>query len=106
MRTYLVPVLAALAMAGAAAPAHAEEITISVDHADLDLASEADARVLEQRIAAAAAKACTYAPTFSLTAARYAAECKAALVKAGKEQVAAKRTLALEVARSERLAMR
>lgn len=106
MRTFLVPALAALAIAGATAPANAGEVTINVDHTDLDLSRDADARVLEKRIEAAAAKACSYAPNMSLAASRYAAECKAALIKGGMEQLEAKRTLALDSAPEDTLAMR
>ena len=58
MRKFLIPVIAASVLAFAAPAAAAEEVTVVVSFADLNLASPAGRETLEGRIAAAVTHVC------------------------------------------------
>lgn len=102
MRKFLVPVLAALAATGIAIPAGAtskdtREVTISVDHADLDLATSEDIETLVKRVEAAAAKACFSQVPSAVLHSRTNALCRQSLVEAAMEQIEVKRAEAFAV---------
>ena len=86
MRKYLVSALAAFAVAGAAAPAMAKEVKISVSHADLDLSDPADVELLNTRIRVAARRACE-TPFANYSIAAIDARCKSDLIEAAKEEI-------------------
>ena len=74
-----IPVLAALALASAvAAPAAAEETSVAVTYADLDLTSPAGAKTLEERIDTAVEAVCEKPAIRDLKAMVAWEECKAA----------------------------
>ena len=82
MRKSIVTVLAALALSGlGAAPAAAtvaeEEVSVSVDFADLDLTTPAGATALDRRIDAAVEEVCAKPDIRNLKAMTAWEECKA-----------------------------
>ncbi len=77
MRKLSILVLAAATLAGVSAPAAADEVTIRVSYADLNIADDADVAVLKQRIHEAADKACSRAETSSLHNLRSINDCVA-----------------------------
>ena len=79
MRKSIVTILAALALSGmSAAPAAAEdEVSVSVDFADLDLTSSAGSAALDRRIDAAVKEVCAKPDIRNLKAMTAWEECKA-----------------------------
>jgi len=58
MRTKLIPILAAVSLVGVPVSAGAEEVTVHVGYADLDLTKSDDVAELQGRLAAALRSAC------------------------------------------------
>jgi len=83
-----IPVLAALALASAvAAPAAAEETSVAVTYADLDLTSPAGAKALEERIDTAVEAVCEKPAMRELKAMVAWEECKADALAGAMEQL-------------------
>ena len=78
MRKSIVAVLAALAASGLVAPAAAEEHSVIVSYADLNVATPAGAHALDRRIAAAVEKVCAKPELRDLKGMTAWEECKAA----------------------------
>jgi UrcA family protein len=93
MRTYFTRSLACFALATAATPAMAEEITISVPYGDLDLTSDDAVAVLRSRLADAAAEVC--APDRWAIGNSVTADCEYNLVRKGMAEVRTRRAAAL-----------
>lgn len=92
MRNPIVTVLAATAVlwaASIAAPASAEEVSVSVAFHDLDLTSAAGMATLDKRISAAVEKVCSTAVRRDLWGRAAWEECKAATLADAKRQQAA-----------------
>lgn len=89
MRNFVVPALAALCLSSVAiAPAAAEELTVKVAHAELDLSTTAGKKTLETRIAAAIKTACAKPETIRDLKAMQAWEsCKIGASASAYEQV-------------------
>lgn len=79
MRKCIVTVLAALTVSGLTAvpAAAADEVTVSVGYADLDLTAPAGSAALDQRIDAAVRKVCAKPDMLNLKAMTAWEECKA-----------------------------
>jgi len=90
MRTYFTRSLACLALATVATPAVADEITIRVPYADIDLAGDAGFETLNARIADAAHAACT-ASEDAVFSINRVADCKSRLVRKARGQIDALR---------------
>ena len=99
MRKYFVPVLAALAVSGLSAPASADlgEVTITVDHSDLDLTKESDVETLIERVETAAAKACSSQPSSIIVNLSAKSFCRKTLMESAIELIEAKRESAIAV---------
>ncbi len=90
MRTNFISVLAALAFAGATAPAFASEtVAISVDYSDLDLADSAAMAELQDRVAKAAREACGRPQNHAAKSIAATQACRAALIAGANAQLAA-----------------
>ena len=87
MRKSIVTVLAAFAAASLAAPAAAEEVSVIVSYADLDLSSPAGSAAFDARIAAAIKEVCARPDVRDLKARTAWQECKAAARASAKEQI-------------------
>ena len=87
MRKSIVAVIAALAATGLAAPATAEEQSVVVSYADLNVASPAGAQALDRRIAAAVEKVCIKPELRDLKGMTAWEECKAAALTDAMEQL-------------------
>lgn len=87
MRKSIVTPLAALLAALVAAPAAAEDVSVIVSYADLDLTSPDGAAVLDRRIEAAAEKVCVRPDVREIKAMTAWEECKAASINDAKDQL-------------------
>lgn len=87
MRKTISAALAALAAIGYAGGALAEETTVFVPYADLDLSSTAGHATLERRIDAAVASVCGEADIRSVRSSNAVAQCKADARAKALEQV-------------------
>ncbi|AKH43080.1 UrcA family protein [Altererythrobacter atlanticus] len=76
MRRLLSATLAAAFLAGAAAPATAEDLRIRIDLGQLDIANPADVEAIKDRIEIAVSRACAEAVRFPAEV-RSIADCKA-----------------------------
>lgn len=89
MRSLVVTAFAAMCLSGAfAAPAAAEEVTVSVSHGDLDLTTEAGRKALETRVAAAIKVACVKPDSRDLKTMQSWESCKSAAKSGAEEQLA------------------
>lgn len=68
MRKFIRPICAAAWVAGLGSPAAADEVTVTVSYADLDLASLEDVAALHERLAEALRQACRTKFAHGLTA--------------------------------------
>jgi len=91
MRTYFTRSLACLALVTVATPALADEITIRVPYADIDLASDGGFETLNARIADAADAACTASEGDIAFSINRVADCKGMLVRKARGQIDALR---------------
>jgi UrcA family protein len=90
MRKSITTILAAsflASMASVAAPAAAEEVSVVVSYADLDLTAPEGAAALDRRIEAAAEKVCVKPDLREIKAMTAWEECKAATVADAKDQL-------------------
>ncbi len=90
MRTCFTRSLASLALATIATPALADEITIRVPYADIDLASDEGFEVLRTRIADAAEAACTAAEDADFSPNRVS-DCQSMMMRKARGQIDALR---------------
>lgn len=77
MRKFVVPAFAALSLAAAAQPASAEQVTVKVAYADLDLTTATGVATLEIRLAGAIRAACERPDTRELKAMQAWSDCVA-----------------------------
>lgn len=107
MRKTCFSLIAAVAFAGVAAPAQADEIvTIRVSTANLDLATDADLAELERRVEVAALEACSRERSYAQFEGSVDHACVNAMIDGAAMRIQELRTMALESASKETLAMR
>ena len=98
MHKFVRPMIAAACLLGGATSAHAEGVTVTVPHGDLDLTSADDVAVLQDRLRAAIRDACRVLGNRGLTAGMEDSACVADGMGRGLKIIAEHRERALEAA--------
>ncbi|WP_298019648.1 UrcA family protein [uncultured Parasphingopyxis sp.] len=88
MKTFIAIAIATLAMVPALSqPVAAEQRSVSVGYADLDLSQRADRAALDQRIARAANSVCGDVSAFDLAGGNAVRRCRVDAIAAAREQI-------------------
>ena len=95
MRLFVQSVVVAASLVGLASPAIAEEVTVTVSYADLDLTSSADLATLHDRLAAALRDACSKNINHKRAALQVSADCVASGLANGDKVISEHRERAL-----------
>lgn len=88
MRKFVVTALAAIALAGAVAPAMAETVSVAVSYSDLDLTSAAGKKALETRVAVAIKTVCAKPEARTIKSMKAWESCKTDAADSASEQMA------------------
>jgi UrcA family protein len=106
MRKTCFSLIAAVVFAGASAPAQADMVTIRVSTENLDLTTDAGLAELERRVEVAAWDACSMDQSSIQLQRPVDRSCLSAMIQGAAVQIQELRTIALESAKNETLAMR
>ena len=94
MKKFTLPFFAAVCLTAVATPALADEVTVRVDYADLDLSNPHDVSSLKRRIVARTEAACRKGAGSALFSAKSFTDCRNDGVSKAFRQLEQRRTLA------------